>query len=212
MHLNKSRLRFKPEKISINSTNLTHFNQDQLTSFSSKLAVATTPSVKKAEKQRNNNTSSDQVRNWYFNEKKLIGTTSYWIKKTANFTRQTNSTSHSLFTKQMNYKLPTTKRTFFWYLKKRNLSNQTDFIYLNKNKKNRTRVVNSLTHLNNIPRLEKLISIKSDNVTHLNQVHKPRHNISNIIRPLKRKINRLIRLMKFFQKSLPLKAPNSTVF
>lgn len=202
MHLNKSRLRFKPQKFSINSTNLTRFlNQNQVTSYSSKLAVATMPSVKKAEKQSNNNTRTDQVRNWYFNS-----TTSYWIKKTANVTRQTNSTSH-YFTKQMNYKIPTTKRAFFWYLKNSNLSNQTDFIYLNENEKNRTRVVNSLTHLNNIALLE-----NQTNVTHLYQVHKPRHHISSIVRPLKRKINRLIRLMKFVQKSLPLAAPNSTAF
>ena len=70
MHLNKSRLRFKPQKFSINSTNLTRFlNQNQVTSYSSKLAVATMPSVKKAEKQSNNNTRTDQVRNWYFNSK-----------------------------------------------------------------------------------------------------------------------------------------------
>ncbi len=206
MHSNKSRLRFKPQNFSINSASLTRFNQDKLTSYSSKLAVATTPSVKKAEKLNNNNTRSDQVQNWYFNGKKLISTTNYWVKKTENVTLKKNSTSQ-YFTKKMDNKLLTTKIAFF---KQLNLSNQTNFIYLNGNKKNRTRVVNSLTHLYDIPRLEKLTSIKSDNYTSLNQTQKPRHHISSIMRPLKRKINRLIRLMKFVQKSLP--ATNSTVF
>ena len=199
------------QKNSINTFNPVHAPRNQTTPCTSKF-VLLTPLVKKNETYSNKKNKSDIGLNWYSSRTNSTdkNITVYPKNNTPNITTLFANTTLFHVTKQVNHKT-STKRAFFWYFKKRNLNNQTDFVYSNESISTYTKIENT-TKLSNmtVAKYRKVESLKYDNQK--NETSKPRHHIPKRKRPLIKKLNRLIRLMKSFKKSLPLEGSNSTRF
>jgi hypothetical protein len=205
-----------PERVLFNNQNLTNkidliYTNKEITS------IAKTPNKQLTfvSTQSNHKATPEKALFWLANKRNVQNQTNLinLNQEMSNITKLAN-TKFSHVSTQSNHKI-TPEKALIWLANKRDVQNQTS-ISLNITKIANTTPswVSFKLNSSNVsrPRSRKpgLLRLRQHRLS--NETETSKNQVSNIIRPLNRKLNRLIHLMKFIKNSLPLNAKNSTGF